>query len=245
MPSPLWLVVQHHQPGTLRRRREGASTPSKPTARFDPKRKLCALQDLKNFAQCEDRFRPISELGRQTLAHADARFDLIPGLLIEPNNGRVGFKDLQIDLDAAERRQTPFSFQKQRLSNPFMPMRSENGDSGNPTPMSFVSSHHRADNEQAFERDQHHVWLKAHFFCNGGRSFVPRRIIWERLLPKRFDASEMLVSIFRDYWHRASCCRAEATSGSSARDVRSHSTLSIVARAHAAAAFTATMNSRG
>jgi hypothetical protein len=53
---------------------------------------------------------PISDLGRRTLAHADARFDLIPGLLIEPNDGRVGLDDLQIDLDAAERRQTPFSF---------------------------------------------------------------------------------------------------------------------------------------
>ena len=29
MPSPLWLVMQHHQRGTLRCRREGASTPSK------------------------------------------------------------------------------------------------------------------------------------------------------------------------------------------------------------------------
>src|SRR5271168_478624 len=28
MPSPLWLVMQHRQPGTLRCRREGASTPS-------------------------------------------------------------------------------------------------------------------------------------------------------------------------------------------------------------------------
>src|ERR1700704_409479 len=29
MPSPLGLVMQHHQRGTLRCRREGASTPSK------------------------------------------------------------------------------------------------------------------------------------------------------------------------------------------------------------------------
>jgi hypothetical protein len=64
----------------------------------------------KNFAQHRDPLRPISELGWQTPAHADAWFDLIPGFLIEPNDGRVGLEDLQIDLGAAERCQTPFSF---------------------------------------------------------------------------------------------------------------------------------------
>jgi len=77
---------------------------------------------LKNFARWEDRFRPISDFGRETLAHADAGFDLVPGFLIEPNDGRVGLDDLQIDLDAAESRQAPFSFRKQRLSNPIAPM---------------------------------------------------------------------------------------------------------------------------
>jgi DNA-binding transcriptional LysR family regulator len=108
---------------------------------------------------CPRRFAPSSTISgvrercRQTFAHADARFDLIPGFLIESNDSRVGLKDLQIDLDAAERRQAPFSFQKQRSSNPFVPMRTENGDPGDPTPMPFVSSHHRANNKQPFERD--------------------------------------------------------------------------------------------
>ena len=111
-----------------------------------------ALQEFNDFERRGDPFLPISDLGRQTFAHADARFDLIPGFLLEANDGRVGLKDLQIDLDAAERRQTLFSFQEQRLSNSFVPMRSENGDSGNPSPMSFVSSHHRANNKQPFDR---------------------------------------------------------------------------------------------
>jgi hypothetical protein len=63
--------------------------------------------------------RPISYLGRETPAHADTWFNRVPGFLIEPNDGRVGLDDLQIDLDAAESRSTPFSFCKQRLSNPF------------------------------------------------------------------------------------------------------------------------------
>ena len=67
----------------------------------------CALQDFQEFRTAR---RPISGLARQTLAHADAWFDLISGFLVEPNDGRVGLKDLQIDLDAAERRQTLFSF---------------------------------------------------------------------------------------------------------------------------------------
>src|ERR1700728_366687 len=96
-------------------------------------------------------------------------------------------------------------------------MSSENGESGNPTPMSFVSSHHRANNERTFERDQHQVRLEAHFFCNGGRSLVPRSVIWERLLPKRFDASEMLVSVFRDFWSCLLRHRVEPTSSSSIR----------------------------
>lgn len=54
--------------------------------------------------------RRIPDPGRQMLAHADARFDHIPGFPIEPNDGPVGLDDLQIDLDAAERRQAPFSF---------------------------------------------------------------------------------------------------------------------------------------
>jgi hypothetical protein len=48
--------------------------------------------------------RPISDLGRETPAHADTRFNLVPGFLIEPDDGRVGLDDLQIDLDAAESR---------------------------------------------------------------------------------------------------------------------------------------------
>jgi hypothetical protein len=67
--------------------------------------KACALQDRGATG-----FDRISNPGRQALAHADARFDLIPGFLVEPNDGRVGLKDLQIDLDAAERRETPFGF---------------------------------------------------------------------------------------------------------------------------------------
>jgi hypothetical protein len=74
------------------------------------KRKLRAAKISRISHGCGDRFRPISDLRRQTLAHADAGFDLIPGLLIELNDGRVGLKDLQIDLDAAEHRQTAFSF---------------------------------------------------------------------------------------------------------------------------------------
>jgi hypothetical protein len=59
---------------------------------------------------------------------------------------------LQIDLDAAERRQTPFGFRKQRSSNPLAPMRAQNGDAGNPPSMPFVSGHHRPDNERTLER---------------------------------------------------------------------------------------------
>src|SRR5580704_6919353 len=87
-----------------------------------------------------------SDLGRGTPAHADTRLNLVPGFLIAPNDGRVGLGDLQIDLDAAESRQTPFSFCKERLSNPFVPMGFQNGNAGNPPSMSFVSSHHRAYN---------------------------------------------------------------------------------------------------
>src|SRR6185437_15226754 len=87
-------------------------------------------------------------------------------------------------------------------------MRLENGESGDPAAMAFVPRHHRANDPRAFERDQHQVWLKSHFFRNGGRSFVPGRVMRERLLPKRFDASEMLVSIFRDCRHGAPCCKS-------------------------------------
>jgi hypothetical protein len=37
---------------------------------------------------------------------------LMRGLILEPKDIRVLIKDLQIGLDAAERRQAPFSFQK-------------------------------------------------------------------------------------------------------------------------------------
>src|ERR1700722_13983716 len=83
-------------------------------------------------------------------------------------------------------------------------MRPENGDTGNPAPMPVVSSHHRPDNVQVVQRNQHQAWLKAHLFCKGARSFVPGRIIGKRLLPQRFDAREVLIPKFRDYWHRAS-----------------------------------------
>jgi hypothetical protein len=76
---------------------------------FDPKWKLRSAR-LQRFHAAWRPFLPISDVARQTLAHADARFDLIPGPLIETNNGGVGLEDLQIDLDTAERRQAPFSF---------------------------------------------------------------------------------------------------------------------------------------
>jgi hypothetical protein len=86
----------------------GASTPSKPDrAAVSIQSGSCSLQDFQEFRTAR---RPISGLARQTLTHADAWFDFISGFLVEPNDGRVGLKDLQIDLDAAERRQALFSF---------------------------------------------------------------------------------------------------------------------------------------
>jgi len=42
---------------------------------------------------------------------------------------------------------------KATLVQSFVPVPPQNGDAGNPPSMSFVSSHHRTNNDRAFERD--------------------------------------------------------------------------------------------
>src|SRR6185295_9915488 len=78
-------------------------------------------------------------------------------------------------------------------------MRIQNRDSVKPSPMAIVSGHNGTGDDLSIKRNQKQVGL--HFQLRGDRDLrgIPRRIIRERLTPKRADPVKMSRPISHDF----------------------------------------------
>ena len=124
---------------------------------------------------------------REPLAHADSLFDGVAEGPVELENLDVRFSNLQIQLRAAQAEEPGFCFSHHRPAEAVASIRWADCEMVDPAAEAIESCKEGGNHASLMFAHKKELALNLELASHHGDGFVPRRIIGERLAPKRYN----------------------------------------------------------